>query len=92
MGKADKLHAFTTIGRVTDARAYQADMGNGFQPFRRNVGYLDANEAPIAPLLDQLELTRHKRNWAYPFRFGLVEISEADFATIAHAMGAPSPG
>lgn len=89
MRKPDKLQTFTTIGRVKDARTYQAEMGNGFEPFRRDVAYHDAAETPIAPLLDRLALTRAKRNWAYPFRFGLVEICEADFDAIARAMGAP---
>ena len=89
MGKPDRLQAFTTIGRVADARTYQADMDDGFAPFRRDVAYHDAAETPIAPLLDALALTRGKRNWACPFRFGLIEISAADFATIAQAMGAP---
>ena len=87
MGVPDKLQTFTTLGRVKDECTYQADMGDGFQPFRRDVGYRDAREVPIAPLLDQLELTRGKRNWAYPFRFGLIEISAADFDTISQAMG-----
>jgi len=89
MGKPDRLQAFTTIGRVKDARTYQADMGNGFEPFRRNVAYHDASEAPIAPLLGLLALTHAKRNWAYQYRFGLVEITEEDFAVIAHAMIVP---
>ncbi len=50
--------------------------------------YVEAKEASILPLLDQLELTRGKRNWGYPFRFGLVEIAKHDFDTIAAAMGA----
>jgi len=87
MGKSDKLQSFTTIGCVKDERTYQADMGNGFAPFRRDVAYHAAAEAPIAPLLEVLALTRGKRNWAYPFRLGLVEISAADFETIAQAMG-----
>jgi hypothetical protein len=33
-------------------------------------------------------LTRGKRNWGAPFRFGLVEIAKADFEMIAAAMGA----
>jgi hypothetical protein len=52
------------------------------------VTYVEAKEASILPLLDQLELTRGKRNWGYPFRFGLVEIAKHDFDTIAAAMGA----
>jgi len=87
-GGKDWLQAFTTIGRVADERTYQADMGGGFHPFRRDLCYVEARDAPIAPLLDRLEFTRGKRNWGYAFRFGLVEISAADFAVIADAMGA----
>jgi hypothetical protein len=87
LGGKDRLQAFTLIGTVKDDRVYQVDMGEGFHPFRRDVTYAEANEASILPLLDQLELTRGKRNWGYSFRFGLVEISRRDFATIAAAMG-----
>jgi EVE domain len=87
-GAADRLQAFTSIGFVKDERIYQVDMGGGFRPFRRDVRYVDANEAAILPLLGELELTRDKRNWGYPFRLGLVEITARDFATIATAMAA----
>jgi hypothetical protein len=90
LGGKDRLQAFTLIGTVKDDRVYQVDMGEGFHPFRRDVTYAEANEASILPLLDQLELTRGKRNWGYPFRFGLVEISKRDFETIAAAMGVTS--
>ena len=88
LGGKDRLQAFTTIGRVADEQIEQADMGAGFRPFRRAVRYAQAREAPIAPLLGRLEFARGKRNWGYAFRFGLVEISAADFAVIASAMGA----
>jgi hypothetical protein len=84
----DRLQAFTLIGRVKDDRIYTFDMGDGFVPHRRDVDYAEASPAPIAPLLEKLEFTRGKRSWGYAFRFGLVEISEADFNTIANAMGA----
>ncbi len=86
-GGKDRLQAFTLIGTVKDDRVYQVDMGEGFRPFRRDVRYLEAEDAPILPLIDKLDLTRGKRNWGYSFRFGLVEISKADFNTIAAAMG-----
>jgi EVE domain len=82
----DRLQAFTAIGIVQNDRTYQVDMGDGFRPFRREVKYCEANEASILPLLDQLELTRGKRNWGYPFRFGLVEITRSDFDIISAAM------
>jgi hypothetical protein len=84
----DRLQAFTSIGRAKGDHVYQADMGDGFRPFRRDVDYVQANEAPIQPLLDRLEFTRGKKNWGYAFRFGLVEISKEDFDTIAAALKA----
>jgi hypothetical protein len=88
LGGKDRLQAFTTIGRVTDDRTYQADMDAGFRPFRRDVRYAAAQDAPIRPLLDRLALTHGKPNWGAVFRFGLLEISARDFATIAAAMRA----
>jgi hypothetical protein len=84
----DRLQAFTSIGRIKDDAVYQVDMGGGFHPFRRNVDFLNAKEAPIAPLLDVLDLTKGRSNWGGRFRFGLVEISARDFERIAVAMGA----
>ena len=84
----DRLQAFTLIGRVRDDHIYTVDMGDGFVPHRRDVDYAKAAPATIAPLLDQLEFTRGKRNWGYAFRFGLVEIGADDFEIIATAMGA----
>ena len=86
------MQAFTSIGFVKDERIYQADMGGGFQPYRRDVSYVDASEASILPLLDTLELTCGKRNWGYPFRMGLVEITARDFAMISAAMNAAALG
>ena len=45
----DRLQAFTSIGVVRDERVYQADMGGGFRPFRRDVTFVAANEASIRP-------------------------------------------
>lgn len=87
-GGKERLRAFTTIGTVKDDRIYQADTDEGFRPFRRDVAYLEADEAAILPLLDRLELTRGKRNWGNAFRFGLAEITKADFDTIVAAMNA----
>lgn len=88
IGGKDRLQSFTTIGRVRDEDLYQGVMGGDFTPWRRNVDYAEASEAPIAQLLDTLEFSRGKTNWGYQMRFGLFEISEADFRTIAEAMGA----
>jgi hypothetical protein len=85
-GGKDRLAAFTSIGTIKNDNVYQADMGGGFHPFRRDVTYLDANAAPIGPLLEALDLTRGNRNWGARFRFGLVPITPGDFQRIATAM------
>ena len=63
-------------------------MSPGFCPFRRDVRWLETTDAPIAPLLETLDFTAGKRHWGYQLRFGLFEISDADMARIARAMGA----
>ncbi|SFI10306.1 EVE domain-containing protein [Bosea sp. OK403] len=87
-GGLDRLQAFTAIGRVRDKEPYRADMGNGFQPFRRDVDWLEAQEAPIRTLLEQLHLTAGQRNWGYQLRFGLLRAEAHDFEIIASAMSA----
>ena len=84
----DRLRAFTAIGIVKEGEPYRAEMSGGFSPFRRDVAWQTAEETPIEPLLEQLEFTSDKRNWGYQLRFGLFEISDADMARIARAMGA----
>jgi len=86
-GGKDRLQAFTAIGIVQDGDPYRADMGGGFCPFRRDVGWLAAVEAPIRPLVGALEFTA-QRNWGFRLRAGLVPVSARDMDTIAQAMGA----
>jgi EVE domain len=88
LGGKDRLQAFTSIGSIKDDNVYQVDMGQGFQPFRRDVTYRDAQAAPIQPLLDVLDLTKGNRSWGARFRFGVVEITRADYERIAKAMDA----
>lgn len=57
-----------------------------FTAYRRDVDWADGHDAPIAPLLDDLDFTRGNRNWGYQLRFGLFEISEHDFELISGAM------
>jgi EVE domain len=86
MREGEPLKAFTAIGIVRDGDPYPFDMGGGFTPFRRDVDWIEAEEAPIAPLLDALDLTRGQRNWGAKLRFGLVGISERDFEAIQERM------
>jgi len=85
---ADGLKSFTAIGTVLPGEPYRFDMGGGFIPFRRDVSWWPAEETPIRPLLDRLELTAGVRNWGYPFRFGLLPVSLRDFNLIAEEMRA----
>lgn len=90
------LRAFTAIGRVADGEPWQAaPMAMGDRgivaPWRRRVEYVEAaREAPIEPLLGELELTRATPNWGWILRRGLLEVTPRDFAVIARAMGAAS--
>jgi len=85
------LQAFTAIGRIRDGNVYQAAQTNrsnqGFNPFRLDVDYLPAQDAPIKPLIDDLSFIRSKSHWGAAFRFGFLRVPEADFARIAAAMG-----
>ncbi len=88
MGVKDKLQHFVSIGLVLPGVPYAFDMGGGFVPFRRDVAYVAAQEAPIAPLLDALEFVEDRTHWGYKFRFGLFKVSDADLRLIARAMQA----
>lgn len=88
----EKLQAFTAIGIAKNREPYQVDMGENFCPFRHDVKWLKARDAPIAPLLDKLDFSAGKRNWGYQFRFGLFEIGEHDLQIVAAALKAKPPG
>ena len=91
IGGKDKLQSFVSIGIVAPGDAYEFDMGGGFVPWRRDVAYVLADEAPIEPLLDRFEFVEDRRKWGSKFRFGLFEVSDHDMLLIAKAMGVPPP-
>jgi hypothetical protein len=79
------LQAFTALSQIVDDDIWQASEGD-FKPFRRKVRYLKSQDASIRPLLDTLSFTAGKASWGYSFRYGLFEMTEADFKVIAAAM------
>ena len=83
----EPLQAFTAIGQVIDDEPYQAEMSPDFHPWRRDVDFKQSHEAPIRPLIDDLDFIENKKSWGYKFRFGVIEIGEKDFLTITLAMG-----
>jgi hypothetical protein len=88
MGGKDRLQSFVSIGVVQPGVPYAFDMGGGFVPFRRDVVYVAAQEAPIAPLLDHFEFVDDRARWGSKFRFGLFTVTDADMRLIASAMQA----
>jgi hypothetical protein len=88
MGGKDRLQSFVSIGLVQPGVPYAFDMGGDFIPFRRDVVYVPAQEAPIASLLDSFEFVEDRVRWGYKFRFGLFKVSDADMRLIATAMQA----
>jgi len=85
-GSKTKLQAFTALGIIRQRETYQVDMTEGFHPYRRDVLWLPSQVAAIHPLLESMEFSAGVRNWAYQFRFGIVEISSHDMDIIAAAM------
>jgi hypothetical protein len=81
-GGKDRLQAFTAVGVVKLGNPYQADMGVGFRPFRRDVAWSEISEVPIRPLLDSLAFTRDNPNWGYKLRLGVFEIDGEDMELI----------
>ncbi len=91
-GTKDGLMSFVAFGIAEGNAPYRHDMGGGFVPFRLDVRWLPSRPVPIRPLLDHLELTRGKANWAYPFRFGLLPLSRADCDLLAAEMAVDAGG
>ena len=88
INQGEVVQAFTAIGQILEGEPYLFDIGNGFVPYRRDVQFVAAQEAPIRPLLDKLSFIKNKQSWGYVFRFGLLEIPEPDFQRIVMAMKA----
>ena len=90
LGGTDKLQSFVSIGVVHGDVPYEADLGNGFVPWRRDVRYAVAAETPILPLIDRFDFVEDPKRWGDRFRFGLFEVNEHDIRLIAGAMNADS--
>jgi hypothetical protein len=82
---------FTAIGQIGAGDVQQVQMSENFCPFRRAVHYYSSKEASVLPLITDLSFLPDKKRWGYPFRYGLLEISQADFQYIAAAMCAELP-
>lgn len=88
MGAGAPVRAFTAVGEVLDAPVRRGEMGGDFHPFRRDVRFFSAREAPITPLLPVLACTRDRTHWGIVFRRGVFRITADDYGRIANAMQA----
>lgn len=77
---------FTAIGEILPGEVYAHAMTHWFVPYRRDVGFREAREVDIRPLIPQLDFIENKSRWGYAFRYGHIEISRQDFELIATAM------
>ena len=84
-GTASSLHRDRP---VADDEPYQVEMSPDFQPWRRNVDFLECTETPIRPLIEELDFIEDPARWGYKFRFGVFKIGDHDFEVIRSAMGA----
>lgn len=88
LNDGERVQAFTAIGQVLAGEPYRFSMEGGFVFNRRDVQFAVAQEIPIRSLLNDLSFIKNKQSWGYVFRFGLLEIPELDFQTIAAAIKA----
>ncbi len=86
LGKPDICQAFTALGKVTDDEIYQFQASEDFCPSRRNIDFLQCEDASILPLINNLNFIQNKKSWGYPFRFGFFEINQHDFNLISAHM------
>jgi hypothetical protein len=79
--------SFTSLGSVASDEVYQADLDEGFLPYRLEVDFALCEEASILPLLDRPSFIENMKNRGYPFRLEHLEITEEDFELLAEEMG-----
>ena len=82
------VQAFTALGTVADDACFRVAVAPDFHPWRRTVAFEAVREAPVRPLLEALSFVPDPTRWGLPFRRGLFRVPEADFLSIARAMGA----
>src|SRR3990167_8272989 len=85
-GQKEPYQSFTARGKIKEGDPYPFAMSEGFVPWRRDVSFIQSNDAPIQQLLEELFFIKDKKKWGFPFRRGCFEISQKDFQIIAKAM------
>ncbi|MFI4937928.1 MAG: EVE domain-containing protein [Candidatus Berkiellales bacterium] len=86
-GEKSPYRCFTALGIILPKEAYQVKMNDDFIPFRRDVHYIETQDAAIFDLIPELSFIHNKAKWGAAFRFGILKIPRDDFTIIAKAMG-----
>lgn len=86
------LQAFTAVLRVADDAPHLVEASARVQTWRRTTTSLACKEAPIEPLIAQLDFIQDKANWGVSLRRGMFEIGQDDARRIAAAMNADIAG
>ena len=82
------LQAFTGIARVTDDAPHRVDPSAKTLSWRLNATALACEEAPIEPLIPELDFIEDKASWSRSLPRGMFEIGQDDAHRIADAMKA----
>lgn len=83
MPEGSACRAVRAVGIVASGDSYRVEMAPGFVPWRRDVAWLGAEEAPIAPLLPRLSFGGPGQG--HRLRFGVIPIAPAAFALLLAA-------
>ncbi|NGP89499.1 EVE domain-containing protein [Fodinibius halophilus] len=85
-GSSTPYQKFTAIGRVKGDNIYRVPMGADFQPYRRDIKFIDCREAKIHPLLTELHFVENPQKWGYKLMNGFLKIDRHDFELISANM------
>lgn len=87
-GKANVFQKFKGFGTVLDEPIFTIDIA-GTCAFRRKIQFEGIEqEAPIQPMIEQLDFIPNKAKWGFPFLRGYVAISKKDWELIMHHLAA----
>lgn len=85
-GSNKSYQRFTAVGHVKEGTIYQVTMNPDFEPYRRDVDFMDCREAEIHPLLEKLHFLDNPQKWGYKLMNGFHEIGQHDFELISSKM------
>lgn len=85
-GSSKSYQKFTAIGETKEGATYQVTISPNFQPYRKDVGFMECEETEIQPLLEELHFVENTKSWGYKLMNGFLEIDSHDFELISSKM------